>query len=128
MTLPLCAHVLLGLQISALLLHQDFRFALARVRIHAEPVAFYNGAEYEKVVAEDKLDLMAKTKLSIMETRIPVNVFTNSFFFLPTVIPMLLLGPLYFSGSLKLGDLTKASRAFRALFNNFSTFVSGYGR
>lgn len=105
---------------------QDFRFALARIRIHAEAIAFYNGSTFEKAAAERKLDARASTKFDLCKTRFPVDMFTNSFYFLPAVVPLLLLGPMYFTGRIQLGQLTKATAAFDVLFSNLSLFIGDY--
>lgn len=105
---------------------QDFRFALARIRIHAESIAFYNGSKFEKAGAERKLDARASTKLDLCKTRFPVDMFTSSFYFLPVVLPLLVLGPMYFTGRIQLGELTKAETAFNILFSNLSIFIGDY--
>lgn len=94
--------------------------------MHAESIAFYDGSEAERSVSERKLDGRACTVLDLSKTQFPMNMFTNSFYFLPVVLPLLILGPLYFNGRIPLGDLTKAESAFSVLFNNLSLFIADY--
>lgn len=94
--------------------------------MHAEAIAFYNGSEAERAISEGKLDGRAHAQLALSKTQFPMNLFINSFYFLPIVLPLLILGPLYFAGRIQLGELTKAEAAFSVLFNNLSLFIGDY--
>jgi len=73
-----------------------------------------------------KLDAHAETVLEVHKTELPVELFVDSFYFLPSVIPILVLSPAFFSGTIPLGDLTKASSAFNILFTDLSIFIRNY--
>lgn len=102
----------------------NFRFGLVRVREHAEEIAFYRGEKEEeagvrhlldKVVSNTHLKLWCDARLAVMQ---------NTFMWLTSVLPYLVVAERYFAGEIEFGVITQTAMAFRVIQNALSVVVT----
>ncbi len=107
-------------------LQANFRFALARVRIFAESIAFYGGDRREEEVNRRSFNTALQCNLRIIALNRWINAFERTFGYLPIMIPIAYLTPAYLRGTFALGQITQATQSFNILAYCFAFFVKRY--
>lgn len=105
----------------------NFRFGLVRVRENAESIAFYRGENRENTqVKRNFQSVFENFNLLILWQEIYLGMFTNTYEFLPYIIPALIIGPGILSGDLEVGKLQEATGAFLRVFFSLNVIVSSF--
>ncbi len=104
----------------------DFRFALGRVREHAEAVAQLAGERAERSRLGGRLDALISNFRTIIVVSRNLGFFTSMYNFLPQIIPVVLAAPLYMSGEVELGVVTQASMAFAQVLGALSLIITQF--
>lgn len=105
----------------------NFRFGLVRIRENAEAIAFYRGESKENSqVKANFQEVFSNYNLLILWREIYLGLFTNTYDFLPYIIPALIIGPQILNGNLDVGKLSEATGAFLRVFFAFNIVVSRF--
>lgn len=107
-------------------LEADMRYAMADVRRDVESIAFYRGERNAKLVIFKRLVAAIKNLELIMVLNRNLTFFTANFNFLVILIPVAITAPLYFSGTMQFGDITRAGMAFAQVFAGMTLLVAQY--
>jgi putative ATP-binding cassette transporter len=104
----------------------DFRYALGRVREHAEEVAQVGGEEEQKGRLRPRLTRVVENFRSIIALVRNLGFFTVAYKYLPQIIPALVVAPLYMRGEVEFGVVTQAAMAFSQVQGAFSLIVTEF--
>ncbi|EOD10404.1 hypothetical protein EMIHUDRAFT_428064 [Emiliania huxleyi CCMP1516] len=115
--------------IRSLAMQANLRYSLVRLRENAESIAFYRGEAQEEEEVVSRLGGAVENK----RTQRNLEFFTVGYSYLIQILPVLVVSPLYFAGSVELGVITHAHLCFsfsgRLLpFLGLSSFSAGLGR
>lgn len=106
----------------------DFRYSLIRVRENAESIAFYSGEGREKVETERRFDSAVLNLIDLIVWSRNLAFFTTSYSYLIQILPLSIIAPLYFSGSIELGVVSQSQQAFRHILEDLSLIVNEFER
>jgi putative ATP-binding cassette transporter len=104
----------------------DFRFALAHVRSHAEPIALTQAEGKEMGRLQSRLAALIANYRSIIGVLFRLKFFTGGYNFLTQLIPVLIVAPMYLRGQVEFGVITQAAMAFSQVFGAFSLIVEEF--
>ncbi len=105
----------------------DLRYALVRLREHAEGVALYRGEAAEERTLAGRLERIRENWWGLMQYTKRLNTLTIGYNQAAIVFPYFMAGHRYFTGSLTLGNLTQIADAFGQVQSSLSWFVNNYG-
>lgn len=115
---------LIGLNFNQLRKEADFRYGLIHVRDSAESIAFYQGEGREFDRVKERFNGVYRNFNRIIKWERNLSLFTQSYQHLAHLfLPFLVLAPLYFSGQIKLGVITQATKAFDKGLKSMSLIV-----
>jgi ABC-type uncharacterized transport system fused permease/ATPase subunit len=117
---------LVGQSAEQLLREADLRYALVRVRENAESIAFYQGEGQEAKEVTERLDAAIENRKKIIGTERNLEFFTVAYKYLVQILPVLVVSPLYFAGTIELGVITQSTGAFNNVLNDLSIIVSQF--
>ncbi|TVQ45399.1 MAG: ABC transporter ATP-binding protein/permease [Gloeocapsa sp. DLM2.Bin57] len=118
---------LIKLNFNQLKKEANFRFGLVRVRENAESIAFYRGENRENnQVKRSFVEVFDNFNLLIIWQEIYLGIFTNTYEFLPYIIPALIIGPSILNGDLEVGKLQESTGAFLRVFFSLNIIVSRF--
>lgn len=104
----------------------DFRYALVGLRNNAEAIALYGGERREQGELRRRLHAaMANFGLLIAWQR-NLAFFTYTYDFLLPLVPLFLLAPSFFAGTMEFGKITQAIAAFITLRASFSIIIDQF--
>jgi putative ATP-binding cassette transporter len=106
----------------------DFRFAIARVWDHTEPVALMRGEETERRVLDRRFTTLLGNWIDLIKRQTMLTGFIHSYGQMSIVFPIIVASPAYFSGAIPLGILMQASLAFQRVDMAFAFFLHTYPR
>lgn len=102
----------------------DLRYGLLHVRDHAETVAFYQGESAERQHILSRLSTaFQKGKIQIVY-QAWLSMAYGGFALVWTVLPVLLLAPMYFSDQLGYGSIAQGTAAAAALLGSLSILLN----
>ncbi|WP_324770047.1 ABC transporter ATP-binding protein/permease [Pokkaliibacter plantistimulans] len=104
----------------------DMRFALVRVREHAESIALYGGEDVERGALRQHFQKIWDNTWQVMRTQKRLIGFTAGYSQVASVFPMIVAAPRYFNGSLALGGLMQINSAFGHVQDAMSWFIDAY--
>jgi putative ATP-binding cassette transporter len=112
----------------------DFRYALVGLRDNAEAIALYGGERREHNTLRHRLYAAMKVYRLLIVWQRNLAFFTYGYDLLLPLVPVLILAPSFFAGTLEFGKITQASAAFITLrtalsliidqFNSLSSFAA----
>ena len=117
---------LMALSFEALRREADLRFALVRVREHAESIALYRGARRELSACWTRLGAVAATLTRKIAWSRNLALFTNAYEFATFALPSLIIAPRYFAGEVEFGVVTQAGYAFRTVQSALNIIVGRF--
>lgn len=117
---------LVGLNFKQLDKEADFRATLIHVRENAELIALTRreGRLHSRLMG--RIAGLAGNMRQIFVVSRNLNFFSTGYFNLIQVIPVLVVAPLYFRGSIEFGVITQSAMAFAQLVGAFSLIVSQF--
>jgi putative ATP-binding cassette transporter len=119
--------ILVSLNYKQLQKEANFRFGLVRVRENAESIAFYRGENQEnRNLINLFTDLFNNFNSLILWQELYLGIFTNTYEFLPYVIPAITVAPSVLSGELEVGKVSEATGAFARVFFSLNIIVSRF--
>lgn len=104
----------------------NLRFGLVRIRENAEAIAFYRGEEQESNQVKHRfLDVFENVK-RLLVWELNLNMLTNTYEFLPFVLPALVVAPAIFAGDMEVGKVSEAQGAFMRVFFSLNVVVARF--
>jgi vitamin B12/bleomycin/antimicrobial peptide transport system ATP-binding/permease protein len=104
----------------------DFRYALIRLREYAENIAFYRGELREKERLAHRFAAFIRNLWAIVFRSMKFDGFNLAVSQGAVVFPFLLQAQRFFSGAIKLGDVTQTAQAFGQVHDALSFFRLSY--
>lgn len=104
----------------------DFRYALIRVREYAENIAFYRGEQAERGGLAGRFAAFIANLWAIVFRSMKFDGFNFVVNQVAVVFPTLLQAQRFFSGAIKLGDVTQTAQAFDQVQSALSFFRLSY--
>ena len=104
----------------------NFRYALARLREFAEPVALLGGERAEKSQLTTRFGYVISNFFSIVSVQKWLTAFTMLYGSSNSVIPYVIAAPFYFVGQITLGVLNQTAGAFARVDAALSFFIDRY--
>lgn len=102
----------------------SFRFGLVRVREHAESIAFYQGAPFEKARCSECFSELMATLYHKLFLMVSFESFNAMMGLLISVLPYGIIAGKYLSGSMDFGAMSEASAILAALERSFTILVA----
>lgn len=119
--------VLVRLNFAQIKKEANFRFGLARIRGHAESIAFYRGEDRECQKTKSFFDdLYASLRSLILWRDMYLGLYTNTFKLLPLILPAVIVGPRVLAGEFEVGKVSEAIGAFTAVFYSLNLIVDKF--
>ncbi|WP_439815325.1 ABC transporter ATP-binding protein/permease [Zavarzinia sp. CC-PAN008] len=104
----------------------NFRFGLMRVRENAEGIALYGGEAEEKRFLSDRFNDVYMNFRQLVIRLLKLNTMTVTYGQTSTVIPYLLLAPVYFTTAMTLGAVQQTVNAFNQVQGALSFLVNAF--
>lgn len=104
----------------------NFRFSLIRIRENAEAIAFYRGEAQESAQVKHRFLQAFDNFKQLILWELGLNVLTNTYEFIPYVMPAIVVAPAVFSGELEVGKVTEAQGAFVRVFFSLNVIVNQF--
>lgn len=117
---------LVGQQAEQLVREADLRYSLVRIRENAESIAFYKGEEQEAEEVTARLNLTIVNLKKILGTQRNLEFFTVGYRYLIQILPILVVAPLYFAGTIELGVISQSAGAFNHVLSDLSIVVNEF--
>jgi vitamin B12/bleomycin/antimicrobial peptide transport system ATP-binding/permease protein len=118
---------LVGLNFEQLKRDADYRYKLINIRDNAESIAFYNGEKKEFTRSRQKLKRSLENFKLIVNWNRNLNFFTTGYNYLITILPTIIVAPLYLDGKIEFGVVTQAGFAFSQVLGALSIIVLNFG-
>jgi len=119
--------VLVRLNFAQIKKEANFRFGLARIREHAESIAFYRGEQQESNKTKSFFeDLFTTLRSLILWRDMFLGLYTNTFKLLPLILPAVIVGPRVLAGDFEVGKVSEAIGAFTAVFYSLNLIVDKF--
>ena len=119
--------VLVRLNFAQIKKEANFRFGLARIREHAESIAFYRGEQQESNKTKSFFeDLFTTLRSLILWRDMFLGLYTNTFKLLPLILPAVIVGPRVLAGEFEVGKVSEAIGAFTAVFYSLNLIVDKF--
>mmetsp|Transcript_43149 Transcript_43149/g.111151 ORF Transcript_43149/g.111151 Transcript_43149/m.111151 type:complete len:685 (-) Transcript_43149:46-2100(-) len=109
---------------SVLAQEASLRFGLVRVRENAEPIAFYQGAAFEKARCGEFFAELMSTLYAKMCLMVTFESFQATMGLFVSVLPYMVVAGKYLAGDLDFGAMSEAAAVLAALERSFNTMVS----
>lgn len=113
---------LIGLNFEKEHRHGDYRYALVRLRDHAESIAFYKGETQEKITLLGYFRAIIDNRWQIIYRSLGLNGFNTGVTQFAMLLPIMLQAPRFFAGQIKLGDVHQTVQSFNRLMRALSFF------
>lgn len=114
---------LISLNFTQLQREADFRFSIIRVRENAESIAFYHGEKREKFEIERRFGSAVDNLVDLITWSRNLALFTTTYTYIIQILPLSVIAPLYFKGTIELGVVSQSQQAFRNILDDLSLIV-----
>lgn len=119
---------LINLNFKQLQREADFRYSLIRVRENAESIAFYKGEPRERMEVLRRFFTAFENKIALILWQRNLNFFTSFYENLIQVLPLSVVAPIYFTGSIEMGVVSQSLQAFNHILNDLSLIIREFDR
>jgi putative ATP-binding cassette transporter len=117
---------LIGLNFAQLQREADFRFALVRVREHAEPIAFHEGEARERSALQRVFGRLYDNYRQVLRWQLRLNLFQYGHSFLTLLLPSVIIADDVLAGRLEVGRALQAAGAFAAILSALTLIVEHF--
>ena len=107
-------------------LNGNYRYALIRVREHAESIAFFDGEATEKQHLHARFREVVDNRWRIVWRTLGLNTFNSGVSKGVQLLPLMLQAPRFFAGDASIGDMHQTVQAFNRLQRALSFFRNFY--
>lgn len=104
----------------------SFRFQLARLRENTEEVALLHGEAAESEQLSERLARLTTSWKRVLTRECWLSFASSLYHQISYIAPYLIVAPLYFAGTMKLGGMMQTVSAFNRIKNDFSIIVVWY--
>ena len=118
---------LIGLNFAQLKKEADYRYKLINVRDSAESIAFYGREAREFLRTRQRLKAALNNLLQVVNWNRNLQFFTTGYNYVLTILPTVLVAPLFFNGQIEFGAVIQAGAAFGFVINALSIVVNHFG-
>jgi len=118
---------LIGLNFSQLKKDADYRYKLINVRDNAESIAFLGDEKKELTRTRQRLKIALDNLLQIINWSRNLNFFTTGYNYIVTVIPIVIVAPLYLDEKIEMGQVFQAAAAFNVVLAALAFVVANFG-
>jgi putative ATP-binding cassette transporter len=126
-TVGFFGQVLVKLNFEQLKREANFRFGLVRIRENAEAIAFYRGERQESNQIKWRFnEVFNNFKLLILWQDLYLGLCSNTFQFIPYILPAIIVGSSVLAGDLEIGKVREAQGAFLTIFLSLNIIVSQF--
>lgn len=115
-------HPLIRLNYENERLNGDYRYALVRIRGHAESIAFYGGETREQAQLAQRFADIIRNRWRIARQSVALSGFNDMFSNGIQLLPIILQAPRLFAGQIKIGDVQQTVQSFARLQRALSFF------
>eukprot|EP00178_Gracilaria_changii_P003486 TRINITY_DN1516_c0_g1_i1.p4 TRINITY_DN1516_c0_g1~~TRINITY_DN1516_c0_g1_i1.p4 ORF type:complete len:665 (-),score=95.84 TRINITY_DN1516_c0_g1_i1:6350-8344(-) len=119
---------LINLNFMQLQKEADFRYSLIRVRENAESIAFYRGEEREKHEITRRFGAAFLNLIDIIVWSRNLAFFTTTYSYVIQILPLVIIAPMYFTGSIELGVVSQSQQAFGHILDDLSLIINEFER
>lgn len=117
---------LLPLNFDKLRREADLRYLLVRIRENAESIAFYGGEDVEGKEVTSRLSRVVENRRDINVAQRNLEFFTTCYQYLIQVVPVAVVAPQYFAGTIQLGVISQSNGAFNHILNDLTVIVNQF--
>lgn len=118
---------LIGLNFAQLKKEADYRYKLINIRDSAESIAFYGRELQEFTRTRQRLKAALSNLLQVINWNRNLQFFTQGYNYLLTILPTIIVAPLFFEGQIEFGAVIQAGAAFGFVINALSIVVNHFG-
>jgi putative ATP-binding cassette transporter len=104
----------------------DFRYGLGQLRENAEAVAQVSGEGEQKDRLGSRLARLVQNFHAVIRVGRNLGFFITAFKYLPQIIPVAVVAPLYIRGAVAFGAVTQAAMAFAQVQGAFALLETQY--
>ena len=115
---------LIHLNFEKLLLEANFRVSLVRVREFAESIAFLRGEPVEQSKVTSQFNRVLDNMYDLNRALRNLEFFTTYYSYLTWIVPILVIAPDYFEGTVQLGVVQQATSSFSHVLDDMSILVT----
>jgi putative ATP-binding cassette transporter len=117
---------LVGLNFEKLQKEANFRYSLVRLRENAESIAFYAGEDIEGREVSNRLEKVIDNRKDIIGAQRNLEFFTTGYQYFIQILPVWVVAPQFFAGSIQLGVVSQSVGAFNHILNDLSVIVNQF--
>lgn len=117
---------LLPLNFDKLRREADLRYLLVRIRENAESIAFYGGEDVEGKEVTSRLSRVVENRRDINVAQRNLEFFTTCYQYLIQVVPVAVVAPQYFAGTIQLGVISQSNGAFNHILSDLTVIVNQF--
>ena len=117
---------LVGLNFAKLVREADFRYSLVRLRENAESIAFYAGEDLEGRSISERFNKVIDNKKDLIAAERNLEFFTTAYRYFIQILPVWVVAPQYFAGSIQLGVISQSAGAFNHILSDLSIIVNQF--
>jgi putative ATP-binding cassette transporter len=118
---------LVGLNFAQLKKEADYRYKLINIRDSAESIAFYGREMQEFTRTRQRLKSALSNLLQVINWNRNLQFFTTGYNYILTILPTIIVAPLFFDGQIEFGAVIQAGAAFGFVINALSIVVNHFG-
>ena len=104
----------------------NFRYSMMRLRENSEAIALYQGEGEEHTRFSSRLESLLTNFWQLVKQQKIVMGYSTFYMRTAVMIPMFILAPAFFAGTIPLGRLTQVSSAFEEVQQAFSYLVEAF--
>jgi vitamin B12/bleomycin/antimicrobial peptide transport system ATP-binding/permease protein len=104
----------------------NLRYHLIQTRETSETIAAMHSQKAMHDCLDERLNEVVSNNKSIIAVTRNLGFFTNSYNYLTQLIPLLLVAPMYMSGTVEFGVVTQSAMAFAQVLGGFSLIITQF--
>ncbi len=117
---------LIGLNFAQFKKEADYRYKLINVRDSAESIAFHGHERHEFTRTRQRLKVALANLLKVINWNRNLQFFTVPYNYVLTILPTIIVAPLFFKGDVDIGVVIQAGVAFSFVINALSIVVNHF--